>query len=59
MWLAKGQLHAHLSASAEPSRTTRDARSLETDPGPWLAVTGPVIIALTVFAVSWLSHISF
>lgn len=53
---------SHLGNAVSPATTAKDAgsqRSVEADPGPWLAITGPLLIALTVVAVVWLSRISF
>jgi len=50
--------HGSFSTASEP-KSGSHARTIEADPGPWLAVTGPFLIALTVIAVSWLSITSF
>jgi len=39
--------------------STLSNRSTEADPGPWLAITGPLVIALTVAVAAWLSSTSF
>jgi len=49
--------HAHLTGT-EPRSERRPAEPA-TDLGLWIAISGPVIIALSVIAVSWLSRMSF
>lgn len=49
--------HAHLTGT-EP-RSERRPEKPATESGLWIAISGPVIIALSVIAVSWLSRISF
>lgn len=49
------------SASAQPKAAPDAAsrRCVEADPGPWLVITGPFMIVLTLAAVAWLSRLSF
>lgn len=49
--------HAHLTGT-QPRSERRPAEPT-TDIGLWIAISGPVIIAMSVIAVSWLSRISF
>jgi len=46
-------------AQSKVAKAPESRRSVEADPGPWLVITGPLMIALTVVAVAWLSRVSF
>jgi len=52
--------HGSFSTSAQAKAQSKSPeRTIEADPGPWLSITGPFLIALTVAVVSWLSMTSF
>jgi hypothetical protein len=55
---AHGQLVGQ-TQSTEGQANDHATRAVEMNSGPWLAITGPLMIALTVIVVSWLSKISF
>ncbi len=46
---------SHTAQQREPKTQSQRAK----DTSPWLAITGPVLIALTVLVVSLLSKASF